>query len=122
MTNISNGVEVGKEVPADTQYLLKVLRSKSSHSEKITQLLKHAEVNKGKIKSLSKRNQKKLLSRFGWHWNPQTGKLVDVFKYLRTGSGSGPYRHIPIVHHCAETVSRPMNNMMEAWIGELLKA
>lgn len=120
MNNLNPGIGPGEEVPANTKYLIKVLRSDSSHREKITQLLKHAEVNKGKVKSLSKRNQKKLLSTFGWYWNKETGKLISERVYVRN-RGRYPYKHIPIVHHCIETISVPMNNMMEAWLGELLK-
>lgn len=115
MQDQNNGMFIDSKVPKDTRYLIKFLQEDHSHEEKIAQVLKHAEVNKGKVKSLSKRNQKRLLSRLGHHWNEVTGKLVDELKYDRD-NGYGPYATIKLELRFTEKTSAPMNNMLDAWV------
>lgn len=115
MDDFSPGVKIAEEVPNATKYLIRYLRGEYSHKEKIAQVLKHAEINKGKVKSLSKRNQKRLLFRLGWHWNEETGKLVDELKYERS-NGFGPYATIKMEIHHTEKMGKPMSNMLDAWV------
>lgn len=115
MKDENNGVFIDSAVPKDTQYLIGYLGGEHSHREKIAQVLKFAEVNKGKVKSLSKRNQKRLLSRLGWHWNEETGKLVDELKYERS-NGFGPYTTIKMEIRHTEKMGKPMSNMLDAWV------
>lgn len=119
MTDIHPGINIHRKVSKDTIYLIRYLREDHSHKEKIAQVLKHAEVNKGKIKSLSRRNQKRLLSRLGWYWNKDTGKLIDKLKYDRS-KGKGPYCFIPIEHCFVEKVNPPMHKFMEAWVDNFI--
>lgn len=108
------GYHIADVVPEHTKYLIQYLKKEPSHREKILQVMKHAEVNKGKVKSLSKRNQKRLLSRLGWYWNKETGNLVDRLKYTRGGLNS-PYGRIPIESKFIENVGDPMTRMMDTW-------
>lgn len=119
MKDENNGVFIDSKVPKGTRYLIEYLNSEHSHREKIAQVLKFAEVNKGKVKSLSKRNQKRLLSRLGWHWNEETGKLVDELKYRRS-RGFSPYATIKMEMRFTEKMGKPMSNMLDAWVQGLL--
>lgn len=120
MTDFHPGLKVGSGLSKDTKYLIKYLRGDHSHREKIAQLLKYAEVNKGKVKSLSKRNQKRLLSRFGWVYNIKTGKLVDELKQTRAKDES-IYRDIPVELWFMEKSGPPLDSLMNAWVNNLLK-